>query len=667
MPPKLPKLEPLPHQDRVADKLQDDETPGQLAYHGIGTGKTFTAIHAARKANLPILAITPAALRNNFKKELDASGFQMPSQVVSYQEAMNRAKDPAFRQQAGKSMVVFDEAHRMGQVESQRSQLAKLIPSAKRMLLTASPIRNRPEEVAPLINAVSPGSLPEDPASFNKQFVQAREVPVGFWGRLRGMKPGIEKVPVNLDQFASAVRGKVDYHENIDRTHFPSFSESIVEVPMKEKQQAAYDYLINKYPALAYKVRHGIPPSRSEEQNFTAFFSGPRQVSNHPGQFNASASDVDAPKFQHAADEIEKRHKNDPNFRGVVYSNFLESGVDPMFRELDRRGIKAHRFTGELTDKKRKEIIEDYNSGKTPVLLISGAGAEGLDLKGTKLMQILEPHWNEEQMEQVRGRAIRYRSHSHLPEEERHVEVQRFHAVPVRGFIGRMLTSKPHDRGIDQYLYEMAKRKRDLNQPFLDVLQEEGKKEAAAILAVEFEQTKEAGPFTWAAKVPRQLSGLFDGGHRQTAVQKTLFDMSSSMMPTAKMLDSAPGRAAGKAKSMVGGMMSKLFPNDPLTRYDYSHELKSHALELEKATGVPHTPWGNVDWEHPKVKDVADAVWDGRLQAPKHLMENHNGVTDEVGLWHWSARVAEDAKKHTGKFEKSPVKLPKLDALGGAF
>ena len=64
----------LPHQDRVADKLEA-APPGQgiLANHGTGSGKTFTAINAAKRLKLPILAITPASLRTNFTKEMDAA------------------------------------------------------------------------------------------------------------------------------------------------------------------------------------------------------------------------------------------------------------------------------------------------------------------------------------------------------------------------------------------------------------------------------------------------------------------------------------------------------------------------------------------------------------------------------------------------------------------
>jgi len=469
---KLSAMTPLPHQEQLADKLQDPNVSGQVAYHGIGSGKTFTSIHAADKLHLPILAIVPAPLRNNYRKELRASGFNQPARVMSYDEALKKKDDPELQQFASKSLVTYDEAHRMGQSESQRSQLPKSLHGKKTLLLTATPLRNSPEELAPLVNAVEPGSLPEKPEEFKQKFLHTREVPVGFWGRLKGIDPGTEKVPVNLDKFRAAVKNKVDFYQSADRKDFPSFEEKIFEVPMSDRQQASYDFVMGRYPTLSYRIRHGLPLNRNEESNFQSFMIGPRQVSNHPGSFNVKATDEDAPKIQAMADEIQKRHAKDKHFRGVSYSAFLESGIDPLARALDRRGIHYAKFTGEVSDTQRKKIVENYNAGKVPVLLVSGAGAEGLDLKGTKLMQIMEPHWQEELIDQVRGRAIRYKSHSHLPENERHVEVQRFHTIPQLRLWDRLLgRSRSGERSADEYLFEMAKRKRAINQEFLKQLQ----------------------------------------------------------------------------------------------------------------------------------------------------------------------------------------------------
>lgn len=64
-------------------------------------------------------------------------------------------------------------------------------------------------------------------------------------------------------------------------------------------------------------------------------------------------------------------------------------------------------FTGALTKEQKNQAVQRYNedNGKPKVLLVSSSGGEGLDLKGTGLVQILEPHFNKSKIQQVVGRA----------------------------------------------------------------------------------------------------------------------------------------------------------------------------------------------------------------------------------------------------------------------
>jgi hypothetical protein len=57
------------------------------------------------------------------------------------------------------------------------------------------------------------------------------------------------------------------------------------------------------------------------------------------------------------------------------------------------------------------------------VFCITSAGAEGLSLKNVRGVHIMEPHWNEVRLKQVKGRAVRIGSHLELPESDRDVSV----------------------------------------------------------------------------------------------------------------------------------------------------------------------------------------------------------------------------------------------------
>ena len=111
--------------------------------------------------------------------------------------------------------------------------------------------------------------------------------------------------------------------------------------------------------------------------------------------------------------------------------------------------------------------------GDLKVLLISGAGAEGLDLKGTQLVQIMEPHWNEARIKQVIGRGVRHQSHAHLPPEYQKVQVQRYYAAPQPGWLQRWGLSEK-DTGADRYMYQLAQKKQVLVDQLLNILKEVG-------------------------------------------------------------------------------------------------------------------------------------------------------------------------------------------------
>ena len=57
------------------------------------------------------------------------------------------------------------------------------------------------------------------------------------------------------------------------------------------------------------------------------------------------------------------------------------------------------------------------------IFMITSSGAEGINLKNTRFVHIVEPYWHMVRVEQVIGRARRICSHQDLPEELRTVKV----------------------------------------------------------------------------------------------------------------------------------------------------------------------------------------------------------------------------------------------------
>ena len=68
--------------------------------------------------------------------------------------------------------------------------------------------------------------------------------------------------------------------------------------------------------------------------------------------------------------------------------------------------------------------FENNQNGEViKALMITSSGAEGINLKNTRFVHIVEPYWHMVRLEQVVGRARRICSHKLLPQELRNVKV----------------------------------------------------------------------------------------------------------------------------------------------------------------------------------------------------------------------------------------------------
>lgn len=466
-----------PHQQRVVERIKQKDQPGLVVAHGLGSGKTRTAIEAQKALGMPSDVVVPAALQANYKKEQKRwlHGEKQKAHIQSMQN-ITRKKTPPRR-----PLMIVDEAHRAREAGTQTYKTLAQNEADKRLLLTGSPFYNRPSDIAPLVNIASGAPLlPNDETSFNHKYVRQRKVSPGIINRLRGIKPGVveEMNPAREEELRGILNKWVDYHPS-SKQGFPEVTREDVKVPMARGQLDVYDTTLKKAPPwVAQKIKSRMPPSKRESQQLNAFLSGTRQISNSTAPFQENVSKVYEPKIDEAFTRLQSELAANERAKAVVYSNYLDAGVNPYARRLQEAGIPYGEFTGEMPKAKRDELVRDYNANKIRALLLSSAGGEGLDLHGTRLIQMLEPHWNDEKLKQVEGRGIRFKSHANLPSEEQNVKVQRFLATrSPSGILERLKLKKPGG-SVDEYLAARAAEKEKLIQQFRGLLEHQGQPQA---------------------------------------------------------------------------------------------------------------------------------------------------------------------------------------------
>ncbi len=164
----------------------------------------------------------------------------------------------------------------------------------------------------------------------------------------------------------------------------------------------------------------------------------------------------------------------------IIYSNFVQSGINVMEKYLEKLGYCKYQidkpmkdcisgyfgiYTGDVKPEDRTKTLKEYNKADSPltILLISSSGSEGLSTIGTRVVHIIEPYWHYERIMQVMFRAIRFKSHSSLPEKDRNVKVYIYIALAPKDV-------KATEISTDMYLFKEMERKYEINQQMIKLM-----------------------------------------------------------------------------------------------------------------------------------------------------------------------------------------------------
>ena len=183
--------------------------------------------------------------------------------------------------------------------------------------------------------------------------------------------------------------------------------------------QGSYEILTDVFPEIQKYIEEVVDEDEDEEEDYSDIikFMNPKSFYNgHRRAVNKAGAEYFSQKVNFIANKI-KGHQS------IIFTNWIEFGIDIITDILKNNNFKFKVISGDTDAYYRDEYVKKYNKGKIQVLLITRAGSEGLDLKNTKNVVILDPVWNPAGMEQIIGRAIRYNSHISLPIEQRHVDI----------------------------------------------------------------------------------------------------------------------------------------------------------------------------------------------------------------------------------------------------
>lgn len=343
----------------------------------MGLGKTIQTIMALPKQDCAALAIVPAGVKYNWKKEIEKwrpdlnvaiingeRNFRLPAfgeVVIANYETLPAYLEPHKIGASSKSwevmvswpsvemarhakniILIVDEAQKVKNYKTKRSKRVKgLSMSVKKVwALTGTPLENRPEDLFGILE-----SLQMQMKVFGgwSKFVGYMNGMKNRWGGYEWGRPS--PIVPELLRRVMLRRKREDVLPDL-----PSKTFSYVKVDLPKHLKKHMDDLWVKYSG-SIKERN-LPPFEE--------FSGIRA--------ELAASRVDA------LIEIVEEHEED-EIPLVVFSAHLE----PLNKLSERDGWK--KITGDVSAKERQDIVEEFQSGKLKGVAVSiKAGGVGITL-----------------------------------------------------------------------------------------------------------------------------------------------------------------------------------------------------------------------------------------------------------------------------------------------
>ena len=400
-------FEPFDYQWQTAQTVLRRMRGRAILADEVGLGKTIEAglvLSELRMRRLAdrALVIVPAGLAEQWREELERK-FALPT-VMAGQAELDAGGDrpvviaslAAARRDPLRSVltrrpwdvIVADEAHRLRNPRSASGRLGRALSARYLLLLTATPVENRLQDLYELVNLVAPGLL-GTPAQF-----RARH------------GPGELDAPRNVAELRARTREVMIRHRRSEVSVLlpPRLAETVHVTPSAEESAL--------YAEIAARVRRearDAPPSRRLTLRSLARLAGSSPAAVAPTLVKAGWEDLGRRAARIASmskvAELAARLRGATGEKVLVFTAFRQT-LDALTAELGRLGIPAAVYHGSLARGDKEKAISAFRD-EVDVLLSTESAGEGRNLQFCHRMVNVDLPWNPMQIEQRLGRLHR--------------------------------------------------------------------------------------------------------------------------------------------------------------------------------------------------------------------------------------------------------------------
>jgi superfamily II DNA or RNA helicase len=391
-----------------------------------GTGKTIVATAIIEKEyqqnkKIKILIITPAGLKFNFIETFRQHKLKIPATevldarlledyykdynalIISYNFLRGHLDQLL---QLHFDLLVIDEFHYAKNAggSTSKSILAIRKNTPQILAMTASPYSNNPTEFVNLLYIVSLDKALSKYIAKEQIVYKAISVNTPLGKRKKIMPSGLKNPLVvrrllNPWIFWPSDKTIAKSKPNVQPRYFA------INVEITPEEYAHYKYAIGKIPPYIFRklVLGTITPR--EINMIMGWLIAGQETLLSPSYLTGELPAKPGSKIKFLGELIKKK-----GGKSIVFSSFVQYGIDPTVSYLNKIGIKTKAYIGAIKRDERTKLISEFEEGDLQVLCISTAGAEGINLPSAKNVYFLNAHFNPEVLKQIEGRALRITS-----------------------------------------------------------------------------------------------------------------------------------------------------------------------------------------------------------------------------------------------------------------
>ncbi|MCW2277428.1 DEAD/DEAH box helicase [Heliophilum fasciatum] len=399
-------FQPLPHQIVAAQKALDQMGGRALLADEVGLGKTIEAglvikELSLRKNPLKVLILTPANLTGQWASEMRNRfdmgcwvnkreyGWQWHPFVVASLDLAKRDPHASIISTIAYDIIVIDEAHRLKNPQSTNYRFVQGLNTQNLLLLTATPLQNKMQELYHLIELLRPGYFGPY-AQFQAAFMR---------------NPREPQQPAELQQVLSGIM--IRHHRNECQIQLPPRHVHLLPLQLTEPERQLYNQVVN-YLHNEYQER------QKAHKSVLGLLTLLREVCSSSFAALGTIESMELHELIPLARSIRQNAKalvvteflRQNQEKVIIFTEYAQT-MDYLAMHLQAQGIPVLVYHGGMGRWTRAMTQHQFAQPGYPVLIATESGGEGINLQFCNQVINYDLPWNPMRLEQRIGRIHR--------------------------------------------------------------------------------------------------------------------------------------------------------------------------------------------------------------------------------------------------------------------